>query len=215
MMKRTALAGAAALAVATGAAAQDASRKVKTAAFLETVATRGVACGHMKDWQAATLRALNIRDMANWPRERREAFIAAAEDQIAETACDDEAMTLWIDASRPGFEREMLPPYLVAYRTLAGYDDPPNVFTQTAVRLRYGSAVRRIDAKLEAIKASGARPEGGGSWPDYEARTASFVRGFVATLADDDADPADVAEAAGWIAQTAHVIELWLADEPE
>ncbi|MEM9233549.1 MAG: hypothetical protein AAGA69_04835, partial [Pseudomonadota bacterium] len=113
----------------------------------------------------------------------------------------------------PGFDREMLPPYLIAYRTLVSYEDPPKEFSQTSLRVRYGPAVEAINAKLAALEEAGVVPEGGKPWPDYTKRTEGFVREFVSTLTNPDSDHEERRVAAAWVAQTAHIIELWLMEE--
>ena len=197
----------------TGAWAQDVSPKVKTAAFLETVATKGAECDLLRPWQAAALRALNLEDMKGWSAEDREAVIAETERRLDGMTCGNDAMNMWIEGARPGFDREMLPPYLVAYLTFVGYEDPPAVFTKTTTRLRYGPAVQAIRDKLAALEEAGVVPEGGKPWPDYIEKTQSRVRAFVATLSNDEASLEDYNEAAGWVGQTAHIVELWLEDE--
>lgn len=203
------------LAVSGGlvAQAQEVSPRVRTAAFIEVAAARGLDCGLLRPWQAAALRALNLRDMGGWTPERRAELLAEVRRRASETACDDAALNEWIEGSRPGFDREMLPPYLVVYRTLAGEEVPPGVFSHTALRVDYGPAVDAIDAKLAALEAAGVVPEGGKPWPEYIARTNAFVSQFLETLADPDTPPAEADQAASWLAQTAHIIELWLADE--
>lgn len=202
-----------AFAIMSAAQAQDVPPRVRTSAFLEVVATRGLECGLLRPWQAASLRALNLLDMEGRQRDQRDLVVAETERLLAETDCDDESIKVWIEASRPGFDREMLPPYLVVYLTLVGYEDPPKVFTRATTRIRYGPAVEAISEKLLALEQAGVVPEGGQPWPDYIARTQEHVRGFVSSLADPDADLAEQNEAAGWIAQTARIVELWLADQ--
>lgn len=195
------------------ASAQPIPGSVKTAAFLEVTATRGLECGLLRPWQASALRALNLRDMENWNADRGALLATEVERSIAETSCDDEAMQAWINGARPGFDREFLPPYLIVYRTLVGYEDPPKVFSRTAVRLRYLPVIEAINAKLAAIEASGAVAEGGKSWPDSTKGVQEHARGFVATLTNPEASLAERDEAAGWIAQSAHIVELWFLDE--
>jgi len=203
------------LAVSGGlvAQAQEVSPRVRTAAFIEVAAAKGLDCGLLRPWQAAALRALNLRDMEGWTAERHVELLGEVKRRLAETACDEETLNAWIEASYPGFDREMLPPYLVVYMTLAGMDAPPKVFAHTALRVDYGPALEAIEAKLDALEAAGVVPEGGKPWPEYIARTNAFVSQFLETLADPDASPAEVDQAAAWLAQTAHVIELWLGDE--
>lgn len=186
---------------------------VKSAAFLEVTATRGIECGLMQPWQASTLRALNLTDMESWTPERRLLLDDEIERSLRERTCDDEGVRAWIEAASRGFDSEMLPPYLIVYRTLVSYEAPPKIFTSTTTRLQYGRAVQAINEKLSALEASGAKPEGGGPWPEYIAGIETAARGFVSTLADEDAPLKDRDEASIWIAQTAHIVELWLLDE--
>jgi len=202
-----------ALLASTNAAAQNVSSKVKTAAFLETIATRGAECGLLRPWQAASLRALNLHDMKDWPVERRIMLPAEVARQLVETDCETQAMTLWIEASSKGFDSEMLPPYLVVYRRLAQSAAPPPIFTQTAARVRFAPAIDAINKKLAYLEASGAVAEGGKPWPEYITNTEEAAAEF-ATLLDDETAPLDRRnEAAGWIAQSVHIVELWLLDE--
>lgn len=186
---------------------------VKSAAFVEAVATRGLECGLLHPWQASALRALVLKDMERWPEERRALLEEESARVLSQRSCDDEAVRGWIDASSRGFESEMLPPYLIVYRTLVGYETPPAIFRTTTTRLRYGPALTAINEKLSALEASGAKPEGGGPWPDYIAGIEKAARGFVSTLANEDARPAERDQAAMWIAQSAHIVELWLLDK--
>lgn len=169
----------------------------------------------MRPWQAAALRALNRQDMAGLDDARRAEVVPETARQLAETDCENETMRVWIEGSSRGFDSEMLPPYLVAYKTIAGMQDPPQVFSATALRLDYAPAIAAIDAKFAALEASGAVAEGGYSWPDYIERTEGFIEGFAATLADPEATGEAADEAASWLAQSALVVELWLMDELE
>ncbi len=214
-MARPVLIALASLLCASAASAQQPSSQVRTAAMLEVFATRGVECGLLRPWQAAALRSANQQDMANWQDERRKTLAPELDRQLAETTCDNQTMRAWIEGASRGFDSEMLPPYLVAYRTLASMETPPKVFTATTLRLDYAPAIAAIDAKLAELEASGATAEGGYSWPDYIARTQSAIEEFVATLTAADASGGDADEAAAWLAQSALMVELWLADELE
>ena len=198
---------------ASGASSQEPSSQVRTAAFLEVVAVRGVECDLMRPWQAAALRALNRQDMARWDDARRAEVVPETARQLSETDCENEAMQVWIEGSSRGFDAEMLPPYLVAYKAMAGMEDPPAVFAATALRLDYAPAVAAIDAKFAALEESGAVAEGGYSWPDYIERTEGFIEEFAATLADSETTGEAADEAASWLAQSALIVELWLMDE--
>ncbi|MGD2131778.1 MAG: hypothetical protein PVI23_03235 [Maricaulaceae bacterium] len=198
---------------ASPAQGQEPLSQVRTAAFLEVVAIRGMECGLMRPWQAAALRALNRQDMARWDNQRREQLIPEITRQLAETDCDNQTVQVWIEGSSRGFDSEMLPPYLVAYRTMASMQEPPQVFAATALRLDYAPAIDAIDAKFAELAASGAVAEGGYSWPEYIERTEGFIEEFAATLADPEATGEAADEAASWLAQSALIVELWLMDE--
>ncbi|MBI1394233.1 MAG: hypothetical protein GC152_16000 [Alphaproteobacteria bacterium] len=195
------------------AAAADPPPRVRSAVFLETVAAKGVECGLLRHWQAATLRAANLNDMARWKPEDRTAMNEATRERLSDIACDDAGINAWIEGAGPGFESEMLPPYLIAYLTLVGYEDPPKVFTQTTTRILYGPAIEAIRQKLEALETSGAMPEGGKPWPAYIETTQRRFRDVISALWNEDASLEERAEAAGIVGQTAHVVELWLLDE--
>lgn len=213
-MKKSAISIIVIFAFMTVAKAQDVSPRVKSAAFLEVIAERGVDCGLMKPWQAASLRALNLRDMNGWSFERRQAFQEETARRLKDTDCTNEAMNVWIEGASRGFESEMLAPYLIVYRTIVGYESPPEIFTQTTVRLRYGPVVKAINAKLEEIQESGAPAEGGKPWPEYVAGIEEAARGFVSTLSNPDASHEEREQAAIFIAQTAHIVELWMLETP-
>ena len=196
--------------LATQANADPIPGQVKSALFLEAVATRGLECGLLEPWQASSLRALNIQDMERWSQERRNLFDSEIDRSLSNRSCDDEAIAAWIEGASRGFDVEMLPPYLIVYRTLVGYETPPTVFRNTTTRLRYGPAVSAINDKLTELAASGHKPEGGGPWPDYITGIEDAAREFVSTLADKEADLQKRNQASAWIAQSAHIVELWL-----
>lgn len=212
-MLRTTLLTLACIALSAPAFSQQASGRARTAAFIEVIATRGVECDLMKPWQAAALRAANQQDMTGWSAERIQETIAEAARQLEETTCTNDAMNIWIEGARPGFDAEMLPPYLVAYRTMAQMDAPPKAFAATALRFDYAPAIAAIDAKLEALASSGAVAEGGRPWPEYIARTESAVAEFAATLTSSETAGAEADQAAAWLAQSARIVELWLTDQ--
>lgn len=200
------------LSIAAATFAQQASNRVRTAAFLEVVAQRGLACDLLQPWQAAALRALNLQDMRGWSEQQTGQVIAEVDRQLAETECDNAAMTTWIEGSSRGFDSEMLPPYLVAYRLLARMEHPPQVFSATALRLDYAPAIAAIDAKFAELEASGAVAEGGHPWPEYVSRTEASIQEFIGTLENPATSGGTADEAASWLAQSARIVELWLAD---
>ncbi|MEM9170575.1 MAG: hypothetical protein AAGC56_13100 [Pseudomonadota bacterium] len=213
-MRLTAIAAAAALAATAGAArAEPASSQIKAAAFMETVATRGLECGLLRPWQASAIRALTLTDLDRRTPAQRAEFAPELDRSLAERSCDDEGVQAWVDAASRGFESEMLAPYLVVYRALAASPAPPKLFTQTATRLQFAPAIAAIDAKLDALAASGLPAEGGKPWPDYIAGVEAAVLDLTAALDDPDAPPAKRREAAVMAAQSAHIVELWLLDD--
>jgi hypothetical protein len=119
-------------------------------------------------------------------------------------------LTLWIDGARKGFDTEMLPPYLVAYKALAGMEEPPRVFSATALRLDKQPVLAAIDAKLTELAASGRLAEGGKTWPDYIEDTSVAILEFTQELESEGGD-----QAAAWIAQSARIVETWYEDEAQ
>ena len=195
------------LAACARAGADPVPPKVRSAAFVEMVAERGVACGLLRPWQGLSLRALALTDRENWPGERVEKLRDETARLAQKTGCDAEILTVWIDAAQKGFDHEMLPPYLVVYKTLAQMNPPPRVFTATSLRLDRRPVIAAIDAKLAALEASGRPAEGGKSWPEYIADTSATALEFSEQLETEGGD-----QAAGWIAQSARIIEVWYED---
>lgn len=212
-MLRNTLLAIAGLAAASPAFGQEVSQRARTAAFIEVVATRGVECEIVKPWQAAALRAANQQDMAGFSDERIQETIGETKVQLEKTTCTNDAMNIWVEGSRPGFESEMLPPYLIAYRQMARLETPPKAFTGTALRLDYAPVIAAIDAKLDAIASSGATAEGGRPWPEYISRTETQIAEFVTILTDPEASGPAADEAASWLAQSARIVELWFKDQ--
>ena len=192
--------------VATGAA-DPVPTKVRSGAYMEMIAQRGAECGLLKDWESLSINALTLQDRDGWSEELLESLKAETAKQVAETECDSEMLTLWIDAARPGFDAEMLAPYLVAYKTLAELDAPSHVFEATALRLDKAPVIAAIDAKLAELAASGRPAEGGKPWPEYIDRTRDGVLEFAGQLESEGGD-----QAAGWMAQSARIIETWYAE---
>lgn len=184
--------------------------QVQSGAFVEMIAARGVECGHLKVWQGHALRALALEDRKEWSVDLVASLRVETEKLIVDTECDAESLTVWIEAAQEGFDSEMLPPYLVLYKTLAEMESPPRVFQATSLRLDPTPVIAAIDAKLEELAASGRKAEGGKDWPDYIADTESAVLEFVDSLKAEGGD-----QAAAWIAQSALVIEAWYRETRE
>jgi len=206
-----------AMAVLAGgpAAAQGLPGQERSFALVSMFAERGDDCGLLRPWQAATLRAQVEEASRGWDGDTLARVMEERARLIAETACDSELLNAWIEAAQEGFDAEYLPPYLVVYRALARMDEPPAAFTAVTLRLDYAPAIDAIGSHLDAMAASGRPAEGGKPWPEFIARTEAFALEFAARL-EDEGDVADSrysrGEAAGWLAQSALVTELWLDD---
>ena len=183
---------------------------VRAAAFVEMIAVRGVDCGHLEIWQGQALRALALEDRRSWTASRVEALKAETARLLDETDCDSEALTVWIEGARAGFDYEMLPPYLVAYKTLSEMDSPPRVFLATSLRLDHTPVIAAIDTKLEILAASGRKAEGGKDWSVYAADTRAAVLDLSNSLEAEGGD-----QAAAWIAQSALIVEQWYSEGGE
>lgn len=202
-----------ALCVGGGAVAQEGlPSAVRSNAFVQMVAERGLECGLLKPWESAALAGMVRDDMSRRSEELQAQMEAEAARLSAETSCDANALNVWIEGSSPGFEREILPPYLVAYLQLAQMETPLEVFTDTTSLDDYGPAIARIEAKIDALEAEGVMPEGGMSWPAFMDRVEDFVAGFSAMLDSGDQDSAEIAQAKGMIEKSALITELWLQE---
>lgn len=178
-------------------------------ALLTAFTDRGSECGLLLPWEAETLRTITADARRNWDGE--EARIAADTAALAAaTSCDDPLLVEYLDASRGNLESEYLSLFLVAYQTLLALEPPPEAVAGLVGRTDAAADSATIDAKLAALAASGATPEGGGPWPAFIARTAAGVIEFAALL--DETGPARE-EAWFWIAAAVTVAELWLANE--
>lgn len=216
MIVRLTTAFAAAVLAATAAGAQDRDPDLDGAVFIEVMSQRGAECGLLRPWQAWTLDAQTAELMQAWSAERRAEAAARIAAQAAETPCDNAGLTGWIAAASAGFEREYLPPFLVVYRTLATEETPLTLFSSLSRIDDRAAAVAMIDAQFAALEASGARAEGGKTWPEFIARTETFASGFADQLRGAaPEDPRQTADAAAsWIALSVIITELWL-DERE
>ncbi len=178
------------------------------------MAERGRECDLLTAWQSAAIRVQTLEQTRDWDNDRRQRIGDAINERVAAMACDDAGMTGWIGAASRGFDTEFLPPYLVVYRTLAQMDNPPMTFTAVALRHDFAAAIERIDAKFAELEASGAKAEGGKSWPDYIETTGQWAEQFVQRVNGEETErKMTMDEAAGWIAQSAMVTELWLAED--
>lgn len=206
---------AAAAMAAEGAEAQGLPDMADSVIFVSVAAERGGECGHLADWEAAAVRAEARRALERFSLDERAEIREDAEARALATTCDDPAITAWIDATRPGIEREYLPQFLAAYRALADMETPPSVFLAAAPRRDYAEAIDAIDAKVAALDAAGARPEGGGEWDGFMTHTGNAIVEMAETLVSGERDWQNVTpdQAAAYMVDAGVVTELWLAAE--
>jgi hypothetical protein len=185
------------------------------AVLVTVIAERGGTCGLLSDWEAAALRAEGRRAIAAEGPEMRAELDAAVIARVAETACDDPLVNVWIEGARRGIEQEMLSHYLAIYRALSQMEGPPAAFIAAAPRLDYAPVIAAIDAKIAEFEAAGVAPEGGGPWPQFVTRTGAAAVDFSGRLADPDAtwDRMSADEVSGMVVASALVVELWFAAE--
>lgn len=200
--------------LATGTVnAQPLPTKLRPFVLIQLAADRGLECDLLSRWQAAVLRAQIIEETQKWDADTRKAFSVEVMQRAEITPCDDPAITTWASVAQRGFESEYLPPYLVIYRAIARLDHPPALFTSISLRVDYETAIGAIDAKLEALEASGTIAEGGKPWPESIARIESVVPEFVAALRTGETlGRTSPDQAAAYIGQSALVTELWLQE---
>ncbi len=186
----------------------------ESAVVVELMADRGLHCGLLRPWQAASLR-MQTRDLiARFDDAGRAAVAAEIEARRPAMACDDPLLTTWIKGSLPGFDREHLPELLAGYRALATQDVPPARFRNATGRKDYSSALALIDAKLAALEAAGVRPPGGKGWQALAERQAAFAAQMSAAISGvGDAGRVSPAQAAQIVEDVARIGELWLADQ--
>src|SRR5690606_1359360 len=77
------------------------------AAFLWAMAERGLACGRLRPWQAAALRAQALQAQGRMDRSAR------APLPVETAACEDETLVVWTEAAQRGLRAEYLAHYLV------------------------------------------------------------------------------------------------------
>ncbi|MAK60265.1 MAG: hypothetical protein CMK09_04745 [Ponticaulis sp.] len=182
--------------------------------LLELITTKGAECDLLDPWEVAAIRAMMEQEMSGWSTQRRRTVAESASDKIAEADCETPVVTNWIDASKPNMQGEMLPGFLLTYKTIAQMDTPPLVFTMSALRLDTRPVIDAIDAKLAELEASGATAEGGKPWPEYIEGTTNQIHTVMAGYMSDEADarmPPD--QVAGLIAQAVMITKIWYEGE--
>ena len=173
-------------------------------ALIETIARLGLDCGYLKRWESLSLRAMAHSDRERLADDQRPFVLSEIERLNAEMTCGSELLTAWIEAARQGFDYEMLPPYLVVYKTMAELDEPPRVFSATSLRLDRAPVIAAIEVRLKALEASGRPAEGGRPWPEYIEGVTAAATDFAEKIEAEGGD-----QAAAWIAQAAMIVELW------
>lgn len=185
-------------------------------ALVSIIAEQGEACGLLHAWEAAGLQAQAVEGVRARDSESRARIIETRRARLAEMTCDNDLLNAWIEGARPNFDSEVLPPYLIVYRVMARMDVPPTVFAATALRLDYAPAIAAIDRKIEMLEASGRPAEGGADWPEYVRGIETHAREFAALVTGEgEVGRTSRDQAAGWIAQSAMITELWLAQTRE
>ena len=152
--------------------------------------------------------------MSGWSLERRQAAAGLASEKITEADCKTPVITDWINASKPNMQGEMLPGFLLAYKTIAEMEERPLVFTMSAMALDTRPVLAAIEQKLTALEASGASPEGGKPWPDYIARTTEQIKTVMNGYMSEDGEARMTPdEVAGLIAQSVLITKLWYEND--
>jgi hypothetical protein len=190
------------------ALAQGLPSQVQSVVLLNVVAAKGAECGMLRPWEAAIVGSLAEQDTLNWDEERKATAAAETETLLSETNCETPVVSTWIEGARPGIASEYLSLYIVVYRTLLEMDDPPQIFEDLAMRDTPDQDIAAIDDALAAMEASGARPDGGGPWPEFVERMAGAVHQFSPMLDAGEAPP----DVAFLMPEAITISELWLAD---
>lgn len=181
--------------------------------MVETIAQRGLECDLLRPWQAQALRAQSSREMARYDADTQAGIEAEIATMAEEMACDTPFLNAWIDGASAGFEREMLPFFLIGYTAFAEMDTPPALFIELTGRTDYGLPLSMVGAEIERLQADGVMPEGGASWPEFEARVDEAADDIAGALRGEEGGDFTAGEAAGYVTDIATVTELWLADQ--
>lgn len=189
--------------------------RAQSVILMNFIADKGLECGLARPWQAALIEAMVLQETLQFDAGQRAEMAALAAERSAEADCDNGMLTAYLDAALPNLEAEGLSNYLVIYRAFAEMETRPAVFEHIALRDDYAPAVAAIGEKLAALEASGAVPDGGGSWDAFIAGTAEAAGELAGMLTGENPDARySPDEAAALIAQTALIVELWLEDAP-
>ena len=202
--------GVAAAVVLAGAPAAAQDNLGDTYTFLATVAVKGQQCDLIERWESATILAETDRFLNLFPPEQRGLVMAAAEDRIAATDCDDTAIVEWISGARPGIETEWLPPNLALVKALIELDSPPQSFIDLTADIELEAASATIDAQFVAFADAGIGPEGGGSWDAFFQSVGDVAEAMASAAIDGDNDVFSQNEATAFISDATEITLLWL-----
>ena len=191
------------------AIAQNLPNQTQSVILLNIIAAKGAECGLLRPWEAAIVQSLAEQDTLRWEDARKAEAASETQTRLAETNCETPVIVTWIEGARRGIATEYLSLYLVVYSTLLQMEAPPQIFGELAQRDTAEADIATIDAAIAEMEASGARPDGGGAWPQFVERTGQAVREF-APMLDAGEAPADV----NFLMPRAIAItELWLAEQ--
>lgn len=184
--------------------------------LVSIIAERGEDCGLLHDWEAAGLQAQMIEGLRQRDSDSRARIVENRRTRLAEMDCSDELLNAWIEGARPNLGHEVLPPYLIVYRAMARMESPPAVFTATTLRLDYAPAIAAINHHIDMLEASGRPAEGGAAWPEYISGIETHAAEFAALVTGEGSEGwTSRDQAAGWIAQSALITEMWLQQAEE
>lgn len=204
------------LALAPHALAQGLPGQEDSLVLVSIIAERGEDCGLLHDWESAGLQAQVIEGIRQRDDDSRARIIENRQTRLAEMDCSDELLNAWIEGARPNLGYEVLPPYLIVYRTMARMETPPTVFTATALRLDYTPVIAAIDRHLDMLESSGRPAEGGADWPEYVSGIEAHAAEFAALVTGEGPEGRTSRDqAAGWIAQSALITEMWFQQAEE
>ena len=208
-LRRLAVLAAATLAMAAPASGQLQPQSASHI-FMVSIAEAGERCGHLTDWEAATIRAETRRLLARFARDEQANLLYAAAAPAAAVPCDDAGVLAWVQTARPGIEREWLPPNLALFRAFANMVSPPLTFLAATDVIDLAGAVATIDAKFDELERDGVLPEGGTTWDAFAIRVEDAAATMTASLSRNSGVYTPD-EAAAFIVEAAIITTLWLA----
>ena len=199
---------------AASATAQDnLPGQYRSLVFVEAIAQRGLSCALLRPWQSAALSVQVADETHRWTDAHRAQLQADAAAQAAAMACDNETLNVWINGAGRGFESEMLAHFIVIYAALSQMTPPVSLFAETTQLEQHADARVAITAKLDALEAAGAVPEGGGPWDAFIERTSTatveIARGYESGELPERYTPTQIE---ALVVGSVRVTELWLAD---